>query len=152
VGQKKRINIEELRVGTHTLCKTAYLFAIWGTLNFNGHSDGGTVSNRALAYIQFTNILLSARHSTMTVAAGYIWDSATALAMQSKEQFSTLHAVGLWESIHLISVPLGQSLIAYSHYYKKPLYKLAQYYSKKYKLPTGTDTTTNHLRLNIFYQ
>jgi hypothetical protein len=55
-GTKKRIDLKELRVGTHTLLKTAYLFAIWGTLKFNGHSDGSTVSNRSLADIQFTNI------------------------------------------------------------------------------------------------
>jgi hypothetical protein len=145
-GTKKRINIQELRVGTHTLRKTAYLFAIWGTLKFNGHSDGSTIGNRALADIQFANILLSARHSTLAVAAGYIKDSATALAVQSKEQFNTHHAVGPWESIHLNSVPLGQSLSAYSHYYKKPLHELAQYYiTKKYKLPT--EGINNHISI-----
>jgi hypothetical protein len=95
------------------------------------------VSNRGIAEIQYANILMSARHSSLNIAAGYIRDSATSLAVQSKEQFSTLHAVGRWESIHLSTASLGQSLSAYSHFYKKELWNLAEYYvTKKFKVPT----------------
>jgi hypothetical protein len=136
-GTKRRVDIKLLRVGTHTLRKTGYLFAVWGTLKFNGHVSGSTVGIKSTADIQFSNILLSARHSSISNAAGYIRDSATTLALQSKESFSTQHTVGYWESIHIDNYMSGQSITSYSHMYQKDVHELAQYYiTTKYKVPT----------------
>jgi hypothetical protein len=134
---QKKIETNLIRVGTHTLRKTGYLFAIWGTLKFNGHQTGTLVTARGLADIQFANILMSAHHASMSNASAFIKDSATTLAIQSKEGFAHQHAVGYWESIHISSVLNGESLTPYSQYYKKPIPELADYYIlKKFKLPT----------------
>jgi hypothetical protein len=136
-GTKKLIDEKELRIGTHTLRKTAYLFAIWGTLKFNGHESGSSISTRGLADIQFGNILMSARHKTLSNACAYIRDSATSLAVSSKESFSQQHAVGYWESIHISTALLGQSLTTCSQYFKKEIPELATHYiQKKYQVST----------------
>jgi hypothetical protein len=107
------------------------------TLKFNGHVCDSTVGTKSTADIQFSSILLSARHSSINNAAGYIRDSATTLALQGKESFSTQHTVGYWESIHIDNYMSGQSITLYSHMYQKDIHELAQYYIlTKYKVPT----------------
>jgi hypothetical protein len=143
---KKDLSKGESQLGTHTLRKSAYLFATFGTSinKFNGHSvsDGSSTVQRGCAEIQYANVLKAARHTTVQNAILYFRDSSTKWSAIQREQHPHLNKVGIWELIYIDDPKSFQSISAASHYYKKNIAVLVEYYmSIKYKIPEdGTIT------------
>jgi hypothetical protein len=125
--QSKQHDVAGVRVGTHTLRKTGYLFAIWGVLKFNG-ADSAVGRRTVPADVQLSCILSSARHSTVNNAHAYIKDAVTLYSAIGKERHAGRNDIGYWESIHIDSVMQGASISAGSHYYKKKIWELADHY------------------------
>jgi hypothetical protein len=137
-------------IGTHTLRKTGYLFAVWSTLTFNGALSGSSIV-RPPADIHYQQIMTSARHTSINNANLYIKDASTYHALVKREQKSARHAVGYWESIVVELRTKNRRLTTSSHYYKKPIWALAEYYIlHKYQLPEDcTIGTMLHCALSV---
>jgi hypothetical protein len=96
-------------LGTHTLRKTGYLFAVWGVLRNLGVMSHERVAGMAkLPDLQLGNILKSARHKTLGNAATYQKDCHTQLCMVLRERYAEIHAVGKWDCIFLEALETQQ--------------------------------------------
>jgi hypothetical protein len=142
--ESKKGSMSVLRIGTHTLRKTGYLYAVFGVMRFNGHSvTDGTVSiERGGSELQFAAILKSARHSTVQNAMTYFQDTSTMYEAIQQERFPAVHKVGAWKSIYIRDVGTFQCISSASHLRKKDVTTLAEYYVlHKHSIPTdGTMT------------
>ena len=119
--------MEEGILGTHTLRKTGYLFALWGVLKDMG-IDRKVVMNPVLPEVHIANILGSARHSTIVNAATYQKDSATLWAYVRRGNFSALQNVSHWENILIVSMESLRIIILPTSKWVRPLPELSQYF------------------------
>jgi integrase len=78
---------EPIKIGTHTLRKTGYLFSVFGIMRYNGASmsDRTRSVENSTAALQMANVLKSARHSTVQNAAVYLQDIGTMYDAIQKE-------------------------------------------------------------------
>ena len=86
-------------IGTHTLRKTAYLFAMWGVAQHMSASE----PEKPICDVLYAGILKSARHSSIQNAATYIKDGSTFYEIVKEERFQEDQRVSSWRCIHLIS-------------------------------------------------
>jgi hypothetical protein len=142
--EHKSSTLSVMRIGTHTLRKTGYLFAVFGIMRFNGYNitDSTVGVERGCSELQFASILKSARHSTVQNAMTYFQDTATMYEAIQQERFPSLHKVGAWKSIYIRDLATFASISVASHLRKKDISTLAEYYVlNKHKIPTdGTMT------------
>jgi hypothetical protein len=137
--ETKKGNIVVLRIGTHTLRKTGYLFAVFGIMRYNGHNITDTTVSveRGGSELQFAAVLKSARHSTIQNAMTYFQDTSTMYEAIQQERFPALHKVGAWKSIYIRDIGTFQCISSASHLRKKSVYTLAEYYVLgKHNIPT----------------
>ena len=93
-------------VGTHTLRKTTYLFAIWGLLRRTGLSnDADALSMNVLA----ADILRCARHKGVGQTAPYVKDACSLYDSVQESRFRASNEVGKWRSIIIIQEQLARS-------------------------------------------
>lgn len=119
-------------LGTHTLRKTGYLFAVWGVLRMLGVKTHERVMNMAkLPDLQLGNILKSARHKTLGNAATYQKDCHTQLCMVLRERYSEIHAVGSWDCCFIETLDTARTITLPSKPYQKPLPELAIFFVEK---------------------
>jgi hypothetical protein len=124
--------IDNGKLGTHTLRKTGYLFAIWGVLRFLGYNRENMGTNiPSVPELALANILKSARHKTIANACTYARDSATHLAMVNRERFSEQHTVSPWESIFLLAMDTAYTITSASRVFQKDIPDMAVYYVTK---------------------
>ncbi|KAL7572952.1 hypothetical protein ACA910_007458 [Epithemia clementina (nom. ined.)] len=134
-------------IGTHTLRKLGYLFAVRGTLNHlsafkrdatrKPMDKDGTID---LNYptICYSDISMAARHKKVGTAALYIQNS-TMLYWSVQEQGDSLsqHRVSIWKMNYIGPKTNGMSTImAESHAYCFPIFHQAQYFiENEMKMP-----------------
>jgi hypothetical protein len=93
-------------IGTHTLRKTGYLFAVWGLLRTTRCApDPERLSQNVL----FANVLLSARHKTVMQASTYMIDACTHYERVALERFQETNAVGQWRSCIVVQRHLARA-------------------------------------------
>jgi hypothetical protein len=115
-------------VGTHTLCKTAYLFAIWGVLRMWTSSDPG----KPLSDITYAQILLSARHASVAHACLYVQDSFTLFDLVQEEQYQESQRVSPWKSILIVQTQAAIGIVAHSRInQQETVAKQADWYFQK---------------------
>ena len=108
-------------IGTHMLCKTAYLLAFWG---FNRKYNIQDFSHADCA-----NILQSAHHKDPKSCATYLGDSATLLNLLKKvDKNDTHHHISEWQPIHIKMLDTFAALNIPSKQYIKPLVQLVDWY------------------------
>jgi hypothetical protein len=114
----------DMRLGTHTFRKTAYLLAVWG---------GGEISD----------IMFSARHKSLQEAEGYRLD-AQGLLETAKIHNDPMESVSHWRSIRRESDTNHRSLNAPSIPYQRPLVALAEDFVYKKLGVTILDPKIHH--------
>ena len=128
----------KLRVGTHTLRKTGYLFAIWGVKNKYSTIDGG----RIISDVEYSEILRAARHKTISNATGYIVDAGTVYEMVQNERFQDEQRVCQWRSVFVSPNTNAGDINVHSRpYQRKNLYDQAVWYFDKEVLMPGDGYT-----------
>ena len=123
------------KLGTHTLRKTAYLFAIWGCIGYYMFGAGGVVDRSdPLSHVAsgasnmcIAMIMLSARHRTIQNASTYIADASTLLGSVAREK-GACQAVSRWESIHMVALSNHEDIRAASRIYQRPIAQLSTWY------------------------
>jgi hypothetical protein len=130
---EKYCNMEDSdcsRVGTHTLRKTGYLFAIWGILMMlqndrkRGQHDSptsGDGSPTRLSELWENEVMKSARHRSITNASKYIQDAFSLHAVCARERFQEENFVSGFVSIIIERASRGNAkqLMVHSHPYQK---------------------------------
>jgi hypothetical protein len=111
-------------VGTHTLRKTGYLFAIWGCLKTMPPSQR---LNTFPAFL-LSFILTAARHKSVQNATTYAQDSASLLCLVQDERNPESHLVFKWDSIHITNVGSAAAVTLASRPYQKTLSDVASWY------------------------
>jgi hypothetical protein len=97
-------------VGTPTLQRTAYLFAIWRVLRMWTSLDPGKpLSNKTHA-----QILLLAWHASVAHACLYIQDSSTLFDLVQEEQYQESQRVSPWKSILIDQTQSAIGIVAHS--------------------------------------
>ncbi len=136
--RKDELNKGHGKLGTHTLRKTGYLFAVWGVLKNLGKISADAVAGiSSLPEICLCDILKSARHKTMQNAGTYQKDASTLLSMVLRQSYPEQHRVSVWESIHIEAVDTMANITALSSLRQKPLSQLAVHYVNEIlQLPT----------------
>jgi hypothetical protein len=96
---------------------------------------------KSVADLAFANVLLLARHDTLSNAAVQC-DAATQLAFLKQVNFLTDNSVSMWESIHIEDCGTTRGICGSNEYYQKDLPELsAHYLSTMLKIKiTGTLT------------
>jgi hypothetical protein len=89
----KRLNKEQGNIGTHTLRKKGYLFAICGILKLCVYSAGPSMDKdgKSVADLAFANVLLSTRHATRSKSSVYQRNVTTQFAFLKHSKFLTDH-------------------------------------------------------------
>lgn len=106
---------DDLQIGTHTLRKTAYLMAVWGTLCMFETYD----KKKPLQDIRMGNICQSARHAAVNSIQRYVMD-----ACGNFEDRTSDDDVGTWEMIRVVQVSSRKDMLrTEGNYrrYQKPL-------------------------------
>lgn len=117
------------RLGTHTLRKTAYLFAVWGVLKrINANSLEKLEAFEALPDLLLSQVLGSARHKSITNANTYQMDSATLYAMVVRENNAEHHKISNWSPIFFNSFENASTIAQPSVRFQKPLHLLAVFF------------------------
>jgi hypothetical protein len=128
-----------IKIGTHTLRKSAYVFAVFGIMKYNGFTvdDLTTSVETGTAHLQLANLLKSARHATLQNAMTYFEDASTLYEVVKHQNLPHLHKIGIWKSIHIQDIEKFQCVSVCSHLRKKDLPVLAEYYVlTKHGFPT----------------
>jgi hypothetical protein len=114
----------ETTLGTHTLRKTGYLFAIWGCLKVlpNVHES------KDFPDLLLSAILSSARHQSIQNAKAYARDATTLFELCQRERHSELHVVSRWLPNMIITHTSAESITVPSRHLQKPLPELASWY------------------------
>ena len=89
------------QVGTHTLRKTAYLFAIWGILTRLEDAGGVVDGSMSISDFNMDSILKAARHTGVDNARKYIKDSPTLYMTAKKERCAEKQRVSPWFGMYL---------------------------------------------------
>ena len=79
------------------LRKTGYLFAMWGILEMYTNVP----SKLDLNNLVMANIMMSARHRSLSNAGTYAKDAMTLYAFLKRAQSAHNNHVGPWEAIHV---------------------------------------------------
>jgi hypothetical protein len=111
-------------VGTHTLRKTAYLFAVWGFLR---GLRLGSYADFSMPQMQMCLVVKSARHKTVNNVSTYMKDASTLYELNHRERHSSDNEVGAFHSIFL-EIGNHGSAITSSTPYQKALPELAQWW------------------------
>jgi hypothetical protein len=100
------VETECSRVGTHTLRKTAYLFAVWGILQMlnrsrkrGGSDDNNDAQPTKLSELWENEIMKSARHRSIANASRYIQDAFSLHGISARERFQEENFVSKFEGI-----------------------------------------------------
>lgn len=143
------------RLGTHTLRKTGYLFAVWGVLKrINANTLERLEAFQKLPDLLLSQILSSARHKSVTNASTYQMDSATLYAMVIRENNEEHHRISNWTSICFTSVDNARTITQPSAIYQQPLHLLSIFYmeiivqlkvdTKKITIKEAIECARNH--------
>jgi hypothetical protein len=130
---------EPIKIGTHTLRKTGYLFSVFGVMRYNGVNMSDRTRNveNSTANLQMANILKSARHATVQNASVYLQDIGTMYEAIQKERNPHVHRVGEWCSIFIRDIRTFRSISTGSHLRRKNLPTLAAHFVlEKHQVPT----------------
>jgi len=112
------------QVGTHTSRKTGYLFAVWGFLT---GVKLGSYDSLTIPYLYMSNVMKSARHSTVSNASTYQRDASTLFELVQRERHNMDNKVGMFKSIFL-EIGTHGSAVTSSAPYQKPLPELARWW------------------------
>jgi hypothetical protein len=129
------------RFGTHTLRKTGYMFAIFGTLTT--HGDINYTQQDGMCGITLSDIMASARHKSMSNAATYAKDCQATYQMVNLAGACSLYKIANryveWKPIHthtLLSLERGTPV---TDFIGKPLQFCANwFYETKLRLTPAT--------------
>lgn len=91
---------EFTRLGTHTLRKTGYLFAIWGSMKPTDGTSGASEISEPLS----NTILTCARHKSGKHAKTYMGDAATIMNMVIRANVYFEHRLSKWHA-NIVQVP-----------------------------------------------
>ena len=133
---------ETSTIGTHTLRKVGYLFAVWGTLKtlstFEREAtrqpmDKNGEVNPHYPTVCYSDITAAARHKSIATAALYIQNSTMLFwTIQEQGDLWTKNRVATWKMNYIgVSMSAVQSISAYSHAFQFPLFKQAEFFIEK---------------------
>ena len=88
-------------VGTHTLRKTGYLFAVWGVLRAMNAQFGGVRTKDFKPNLLFEDILRCARHKSVGMAQNYVLDAISRHERVQEERFVANQVVSVWKSFKI---------------------------------------------------
>ena len=111
---------QSVSVGTHTLRKTGYLFAIWGVISKQTNHD--------VAQLNLADIMKGARHKSLNNAQTYSKDCGTLWECVLREKKESLHAVSKWRPIHVEQTASMNAIITDSVRWQKPIDQLSAWY------------------------
>lgn len=126
LGKDKKL----FTVGSHTLRKTGYLFAVWG------YYEGQSNPQVDMPPLALAEISVNARHQSVKHAATYQRDAATLFRLSKEERNHRQNQVGPYQSTVLFPGSHGTGVTP-STPYQKPLPLLAQWY---YEVELGMGT------------
>lgn len=131
---------KEFTIGTHTLRKTAYLFACWGIMVIVKLDRDGS-GNLQMPAAVLVNLLLSARHRSVSSSATYIADTGALFEMSQIERFQHEQRVSRWQSIFVRATPLARNVTQPSSPYQAELPALADFFfDRELLLPDDSST------------
>jgi len=130
-------NGQKITLGTHTLRKTGYLFAVWGVTMMVHLAD----KEKPISDIMYANILMSARHRSIKNAATYMLDNSTLYGMVKEERFQHLQKVGPWQPIHITTPFMAASVTIHSAVFQQDLPEMAIFFfEKELQLPLSASS------------
>jgi hypothetical protein len=122
-------------IGTHTLRKTAYLFATWGVLR----KWSSSTKTKPISDIMHAQILMSARHASVGHACSYVLDACTLHMLATEERDQELQSVSPWETIHLFQTNSAYQILVNSR--ANQMQSIAEqadwYFQNETPLPSG---------------
>ena len=127
-------------LGTHTLRKTGYLFAVWGiATKYDSYRRIG--KKIALTEVDYDSVLRAARHKTMTNASKYVLDACTLFELVQAERFQEDQKVSHWNAMLVVQSTAASAVTIHSRVHQKE--SIAEqanwYYENDVVLPDGLD-------------
>lgn len=107
-----RRDTKEFVVGTHTMRKTAYLFAVWG---FHTGERLAAYGDNSLA---MANVMKSARHVSVQHASTYQRDASTQFEIARRQEDNSQNLIGVFQSIYMDIGAHGSSINPSTPYQK----------------------------------